>query len=126
MKKIVLGLILSVFLIGGCKPIEVVKFVDRWHENTKIDTINTIQRDSILIRLRNDTVFVEKYKTLLKERIKIVNNTDSFLKIDTIVKEIKLPAKEIVKYKWGLFDWIGLIFCIYIAIKIFLRLYKPL
>ena len=126
MKKIILGLILSVFFISGCKPTEVVKYVDRWHENTKIDTINTIQRDSVLIRLRNDTVFVEKYKTLLKERIKIVNNTDSFLKIDTIVKQIKLPAKEIVKYKWGFFDWIGLVFCIYIVIKIFLRIYKPI
>ena len=127
MKRVILSLILSVILFTGCKPTEVIKYVDRWHETTQIDTVKTIQKDSIFIHSKGDTVFVEKYKMLFKDRVKILNKTDSVLKVDTIVKNVQQPSKEIIKYKWGLFDWLGLSVLLYfigfIAVKI-LKLYK--
>lgn len=127
MKRVILSLFLGVILFAGCKPTEVIRYVDKWHETTKIDTINTIQKDSIVIRSNGDTVFVEKYKTMFKDRVKILNKNDSIFKTDTIVKNVQLPAKEIIKYKWGLFDWLGLGVLLYfigfIALKI-LKAYK--
>jgi hypothetical protein len=45
-------------------PVETVKYDSIYTTKYSIDTI--VQKDSVLVLQRNDTVFVEKYKTLLK------------------------------------------------------------
>jgi hypothetical protein len=54
-------------------------------------------------------VQIEKYKTLYKDRLKIVR--DTVLKTDSVIftkppVEVKVPVEV---NKWGFLDWIGLI-----------------
>lgn len=88
--KLILSLFLATLLLIGCKPteriievpVEVTKYVQR------SDTVNVQLVDSIYIRERNDTVWIEKYKTLYRDRIQV--------RVDTIPKVVKVTEKVTV------------------------------
>lgn len=91
MKKLLL--IFLVFIAISCGTTKVVEVpVDRvrteYVDRHSIDTV--IKNDSIIIRDKGDTVFLEKYKYLYK----YVNRTDTVLKTDTITK---VQTVEVVK-----------------------------
>ena len=91
MKKLLL--IFLVFIAISCGTTKVVEVpVDRvrteYINRHSIDTV--IKNDSIIIRDKGDTVFLEKYKYLYK----YVNRTDTVLKTDTITK---VQTVEVVK-----------------------------
>lgn len=97
MKKLLL--IFLAFIAISCGTTKVVEVpVDRvrteYIDRHSIDTV--IKNDSIIIRDKGDTVFLEKYKYLYK----YVNRTDTVLKIDTITKVQTVEViKEVNKVK---------------------------
>lgn len=100
MKKLVLVILLSVILVGCAStkyvevPVPQVKI--EYRDRTSIDTL--IQNDSIIIKEKGDTVFLEKYKYLYrtKELRDTINVTDTI----TVVKTVEV-TKEVNKlYTW--------------------------
>lgn len=97
MRKILIVLLL--FILGSCAstkyievPVETVKteYIDR----TKVDTF--IQKDSIRIIQRGDTIFQDKYKILYR----IKEYRDTVNKVDTITKIQKVEVtKEVNRLK---------------------------
>ena len=121
MRNIILALISCICLIG-CKSVQYVPV-----ENTIVKTEykNSISydsiyfTDSIYIREKNDTVYIEN----IKYRYKYVSNVDTIVKNDTItnttIQEVEV-IKEVNKLKW----WqtalmaLGILSLVYIIIKI--------
>lgn len=97
MKKLLL--IFLIFIAISCGTTKVVEVpVDRvrteYIDRHSIDTV--IKNDSIIIRDKGDTVFLEKYKYLYK----YVNRTDTVLRTDTITKVQTVEViKEVNKVK---------------------------
>lgn len=121
MKNIILALISCICLIG-CKSVQYVPV-----ENTIVKTEykNSISYDSIYftdsvyIREKNDTVYIEN----IKYRYKYVSNIDTIVKNDTttntIIQEVEV-IKEVNKLKWWQTALIalGILSLVYIIIKI--------
>ena len=95
MKKFILALLLCIILIG-CKTAQQYVPV----EHTKIEYINKINidtcfiRDSIYVREKNDTIYLEKYKYIYKNKIfrdtVIVNDTIPIIHTVEVTKEINV------------------------------------
>lgn len=100
MKKIIVA-ILVVVLFYGCTTTKYIEVpVDRvkieYRDRTLIDTL--IRNDSIVIREKDDTIFLEKYKYLY--RIKEVRDTVNVTDTITTVKTVEV-TKEVNKlYTW--------------------------
>ena len=121
MRNIILALISCICLIG-CKSIQYVPV-----ENTIVKTEykNSVSYDSIYftdsvyIREKNDTVYIEN----IKYRYKYVSNVDTIVKNDTItnttIQEVEV-IKEVNKLKWWQTALIalGVLSLVYIIIKI--------
>lgn len=113
--------LLSCILLIGCKSVQYVPV-----ENTIVKTEykNTVSydsiyfRDSIYIREKNDTVYIEN----IKYRYKYVSNIDTTLKNDTItntiIQEVEV-TKEVNKLKWWqkVLMALGALFIVYIIIR---------
>ena len=92
-KILILSLFLATLSLVGCKPteriievpVEVTKYVQR------SDTVQVYSTDSIYIRERNDTVWIEKYKTLYRDRIQV--------RVDTVPKVVKVTEKITLEKK---------------------------
>lgn len=130
-------LILVLIFLSSCKTIEVIKdktVIDSTKNTskeiiTKHDSIYIYHRDSIFIKQKNDTVFIEKWNTKIERLIK----RDTVIKIDTIYQDKKLiiteyqveTKTETIYVKW-LF-WLGLAIpvVLYIAYRL-LRSYLKL
>ena len=121
MRNIILALISCICLIG-CKSVQYVPV-----ENTIVKTEykNSISYDSIYftdsvyIREKNDTVYIEN----IKYRYKYVSNIDTIVKNDTItnttIQEVEV-IKEVNKLKWwqAALIALGALSLVYIIIKI--------
>lgn len=100
--KVILIAILGVLLFAGCKTIERVEYVDRWHENKVIERVN----DSIFIQqtdtLREyqvgDTIFIEKIKNVVKYKDKIVLKSDTIVKVETQIEVEKVVEVQKVSF----------------------------
>ena len=95
MKKKLLIVILVSLLLSGCTSTKYVEVpVDRvkieYRDRTLIDTL--IRNDSVIIRERGDTVFMERYKYFYrtKEVKDTINTTDTVTVVKTVevVKEV--------------------------------------
>lgn len=97
MKKLLL--IFLVFIAISCGTTKVIevpveKVRTEYIDRQVIDTL--IKNDSIIIRDKGDTVFLEKYKYLYR----YINITDTVIQIDTITKTITVEVtKEVNKLK---------------------------
>ena len=121
MRNIILALISCICLIG-CKSVQYVPV-----ENTIVKTEykNSVSydgiyfTDSVYIREKNDTVYIEN----IKYRYKYVSNIDTIVKNDTItnttIQEVEV-IKEVNKLKWWQTALIalGALSLVYIIIKI--------
>lgn len=102
MKQLLVVILLSIIL-GGCTSTKYVEVpVDRvsieYRDRVSIDTV--YRGDSIIIREKGDTVFLEKYKYIYKVRElrDTVNVTDTI----TVVQTVEI-TKEVNKlYTWQL------------------------
>ena len=94
MKKLIIVTLIAL-LLSSCATTKYIEVpVDRikieYRDRTFIDTL--IRNDSVIIKERNDTVFIEKYKYLyrIKEAKDTINITDTITKVQTVevVKEV--------------------------------------
>lgn len=117
MKKLLI--IIAAFILISCGttkivevPVERIKteYIDR----TNIDTF--IQSDSIIVKDKGDTVFLEKYKYLYR----YIQNNDTFIKVDTVTKTVTV---EVTKEVNRIHDW-QIILMVLGGVAIALGLYK--
>jgi hypothetical protein len=111
--------------MASCKPAQIITLHDiQYRDHFTHDTLTTVQRDSIRITQKGDTVFYQSFKTLYKDRIVI--QKDSVLKyVDkpvTVEKIIEVPAKlnwfQNLMIHTGIYIWIAFILLIvYIVIR---------
>lgn len=128
--KILILLIFTAFT--GCKIIERSidsKTIDTVKNSSKTalikyDSVFIYERDSIFIKTKNDTVFLEKWNTKIQKLI----HKDTVIKIDTIFKiknsvrtEYQTITEEKKIYVKWLF-WLG--FAIPIVLNIAIKLIK--
>lgn len=93
MKRSIVILLICTLLIG-CKATQHYIPI----EHTKIEYVNTVQidtciiRDSVYIREKNDTVYLEKYKYIYKNVLArdtiIINDSIPIIKTVEVIKEI--------------------------------------
>ena len=114
------------FIICSCRTVKYVPV-----ETIKIDTtyINKLQRDSIYmldsvyVKEKGDTVLIEKYKYLYRD--KLVRDTMYISKADSI--QVPYPVeKELtwwLKIKIAIIDFV-MVVCILVIIFFVLRLFK--
>ena len=111
------ALLVCLFLIGCTTtqyiPTEVTK--TEYINTERIDSIYI--RDSIFVKTQRDTVFIEKYKTIFRDRAA----HDTIIRVDSIPV---INTVEIVKEVNRIKDWqvvlmvLGGVFIAYIALKI--------
>lgn len=99
MKKLLL--IFLIFIITSCGTTKIIevpidKVKTEYMNRHSIDTI--IKNDSVVVKDKGDTVFLEKYKYLYK----YINRTDTFIKSDTITK---VHTVEVIKEVNRIKDW---------------------
>ena len=94
-------------LFGGCKPVERITVRTEFVDRLRYDSIYLSKSDSIYMYKNGDTVRIEKFKTVYKDRLKIIK--DTVARTDTVVAVTKPVTKIVEKKVRGLFWWIGLI-----------------
>lgn len=116
---VVVALMLSGCKSQDCIPETIVR--DSIRTEYKLDSIYLYQRDSIHIREKADTVFVNKYVTRYKDVLKIER--------DTIWQENKVVEVQEVKYIPQAVKWlagIGAFFIVFFIVKFGLWAYRKL
>jgi len=129
MKKLIYFILALVIcsITFGCKtkyvhvPIETIQkekeYVDRWHR----DSIHV--KDSIIINKSGDTIYIEKYKYIYKDKLV----KDSIFITDSIKVDIPYPV-EVVKEVNHLHNWQIILMCLggvligYIGFRIFRKI----
>jgi len=90
---IIVALLLS-FLCGSCSPKVIT--VPEVHTEYVYKTDSFVQRDSVyindsvFIREKGDTVWVEKFKTIYRDRFRDIVSVDTVLKCDTIPQIVEV------------------------------------
>lgn len=136
MKKIFL--ILLLFILGSCwspkyieVPVEKVKTV--YVNNTSQDSTNKFDSiyiyDSIYIKEKGDTIYSYKEKTKYKIQFKdrIINNSDTVIKIDSIDKPVIVEKEvQVNKIYWWqkCLMYTGLLFLIGLIVKLYNKIKK--
>lgn len=99
-------------LLAGCKTIEKIEYVDRYHNTHSTDTLIRYDKDSVFVDhfIKGDTVFKTKYveKIRYKDKIQIVTDTIRQSEVKTVIE-----TKSVVPgwcYKAIIFLLIALIF----------------
>ncbi len=115
----IISVIILTFFICSCStkyiPVEVEKVKKEYITTFQVDTCYV--KDSIFIKEKNDTVYLEKYRYLYKNKV----STDTLIVSDTIpiVEKVEV-VKEVNKLKnWQKLLMVsGIIFIAYILYKL--------
>lgn len=87
-------LVCLLFMMSGCSPKVVTvpeihtEYIVRTDSFVKRDSIHV--NDSVFIHEKGDTVWVEKYKTLYRDRWREVIKTDTVIKRDSIPYKVEV------------------------------------
>ena len=109
-------------MLSGCKTVDCIPEVvykDSIRTEYKHDSTYIYQRDSIFIKEKADTVFVNKYVTRYKDVLKIER--------DTVWQENKVVEVKEVRYvptHIKVFAWVGAFFAVALLVRIALWLYS--
>ena len=131
MKKqiIILSLFAALLLTSGCSPRIVVheSVRDSLIVRTKLDSVYLYEKDSIFIKQKGDTVWLERWSIRYKD--KIVEKRDTAYIHDRSIKEVPVPAQLNGWQRWQIrsFWWLAgalAIFLAWQAIKLYFRLKK--
>ena len=131
MKKAIL--ILSVFVAllftSGCSPRILVREVvrDSLIVRTKLDSVYLYEKDSIFIKQKGDTVWLERWSIRYKDKLIEKKDTAYINKVE--IKEVAVPAQlnGWQRCQMRSFWWLAgalAIFLAWQAIKIYFRLKK--
>lgn len=104
---VVIASFMLMSLFGGCKPVERITVRTEFVDRLRYDSIYLSKSDSIYMYKNGDTLRIEKFKTVYKDRLKIIK--DTVVRTDTFVTVTKPVTKVVEKKVRGLFWWIGLI-----------------
>lgn len=104
---VVIASFMLMSLFGGCKPVERITVRTEFVDRLRYDSIYLSKSDSIYMYKNGDTVRIEKFKTVYKDRLKIIK--DTVVRTDTFVTVTKPVTKIVEKKVRGLFWWTGLI-----------------
>lgn len=95
------------FFFGSCKAKEVIVNHTEYVDRVKYDSIYTYKSDSVYIHQKGDTILIEKFKTLYRDKISIQH--DSIFKTDSVVDVKYVDKIKVVEVKTrGLIWWSGL------------------
>lgn len=119
-----LALSALVFLALSCKPKQIIVDHTQYVYKTRIDSFRYFVHDSVSVRQKGDTIFVEKWKTTYRDRT--VTKTDTIRQKDiktVTVTQTKTVIKEVPVRDWVWYS--GLIVLIlagaYIAWRLLLK-----
>ena len=113
----ILAWMISSCKVQDCIPETIVR--DSIRVEQKLDSIYLYEKDSIFIKEKADTVFIEKYITRYKDVLKVER--------DTIYQENKVVEVKEVKYIptfVKVMAWIGGALTLLLLIWVVLKLYK--
>lgn len=103
---VVIASFMLMSLFGGCKPVERITVRTEFVDRLRYDSIYLSKSDSIYVYKNGDTVRIEKFKTVYKDRMKIIK--DTVVRTDTLVTVAKPVTRIVEKKVRGLLWWIGL------------------
>lgn len=119
-------IILAVVLLAGCKTKYVS--VPEYHTEYKTRTDSFIQRDSVLVLdsvfmwMAGDTVYKEKYKTVVKDRWRDHYITDTVIKKDSV--RVPYPVEKSLSLRQRVEQSLGMAFAFIILAAIVIALIK--
>ena len=123
----ILSLFAALFFIGGCSPRILVREVvrDSLIVRTTLDSVYLYEKDSIFVKQKGDTVWLERWSIRYKE--KLVEKKDTVYINNVEVKEVAVPAELNWWQRWQIrsFWWLFGVVVVVIAwqvIKIYFRL----
>ena len=105
-KCIMLALVLAV-IFAGCKPIKQIEYRDVYKNKLIHDSTFVYKFDSVYIHQKGDTVLIEKFKTLFRD--KFINKTDTVFdtKFHDRVIEKRIPYEKKQPWYNNIFIWLG-------------------
>ena len=128
-KIIILSLFAALFFISGCSPRIVVheSVRDSLIVRTKLDSVYLYEKDSIFIKQKGDTVWLERWSIRYKDKIVEKKDTAYINKVE--IKEVAVPAQLNWWQRWQMrsFWWLAGLLVIFLAwqiIKLYFRLKK--
>ena len=131
MKKqiIILSVFAALFFISGCSPRIVVheSVRDSLIVRTKLDSVYLFEKDSIFVKQKGDTVWLERWSIRYKDKLIEKKDTTYINKIE--VKEVAVPAQLNWWQRWQIrsFWWLAGVLVIFLSwqiIKLYFRLKK--
>lgn len=124
-------IVVLVAVLSGCRTIQ--QTTDQYHQKdsvrveyvTKLDSIYLYEKDSIWIKEKGDTIFVDKWHLRYKD--KIVEVRDSIyidrLQIDSISVAMEVPVRYVPKFYKGC-TWAFWIILVLVLLWIVWKLFK--
>ena len=126
---IVLSLFATLFFTSGCSPRILVREVvrDSLIVRTTLDSVYLYEKDSIFVKQKGDTVWLERWSIRYKDKLIEKKDTTYINKVE--VKEVAVPAKLNWWQRWQIrsFWWLFGVVAFVIAwqvIKLYFRLKK--
>ena len=123
----ILSLFAALFFIGGCSPRVLVREVvrDSLIVRTTLDSVYLYEKDSIFVKQKGDTVWLERWSIRYKDKLVEKKDTAYINKVE--VKEVAVPAELNWWQRWQIrsFWWLFGVVVVVIAwqvIKIYFRL----
>ena len=110
MKKqiLILSLFAALLFTGGCSPRVVVResVRDSLIVCTKLDSVYLYEKDSIFIKQKGDTVFLERWSIRYKDKLIEKKDTAYINKVE--IKEVAVPAQLNWWQRWQIrsFWWL--------------------
>ncbi len=131
MKKqiIILSLFTALLFISGCSPRILVREVvkDSLIVRTTLDSVYLYEKDSIFVKQKGDTVFLERWSIRYKD--KIIEKKDTTYINNVEIKEVAVPAqlnwwqRWQIRSFWWLFGVVAIV-VVWQVIKLYFRLKK--
>ena len=114
-----------VWMLQSCKTTDCIPETivrDSIRVEQRLDSIYIYQHDSIFIKEKADTIWVEKYITRYKDVLQV--RVDTIIQDNSVVEvkevEVEKPIAGVVKW----FAWIGAAFVVFYLVKIAFWVYK--
>lgn len=125
----ILSLFATLFFTSGCSPRILVREVvrDSLIVRTTLDSVYLYEKDSIFVKQKGDTVWLERWSIRYKDKLVEKKDTAYINKVE--VKEVPVPAQLNWWQRWQIrsFWWLFGVVVIVIAwqiIKLYFRLKK--
>ena len=128
-KIIILSLFVALFFTSGCSPRIIVheSVRDSLIVRTKLDSVYLYEKDSVFVKQKGDTVWLERWSIRYKDKLIEKKDTTYINKVE--IKEVAVPAQLNGWQRWQMrsFWWLFGVVAIVIAwqaIKLYFRLKK--